>query len=177
MLKNPRILDPMPWEFFIQEFKAKYVTEMYRETKWKQFLTLKQRNLSVAEYEKAFSHLGKYASESVLTEAFRCRQFEDGLNESIKGYLAPMTSLQQVNFYQFVKAAMKVERFEASSRERFHNKRFSRGASSSSGKRVRESQEESVYSSTTRGRRQGPSTGRGASAGPGETPECPHCHL
>ena len=67
---------------------------MYNESKWKQFLTLKQRNLSVVEYEKEFSHLIKYAPESVLTEAFRCRQFEDGLNESIKGYLALVTSLQ-----------------------------------------------------------------------------------
>ena len=116
MLKSPRIPNPMPWEFFVQEFRAKYVTEMYRETKWKQFLTLKQRNLSVAEYEKEFSHLRKYALESVLTKAFRCRQFEDGLIESIKGYLAPVTSLQQVNFYQLVQAVMKVERFEASSR-------------------------------------------------------------
>ena len=84
MLKSPRIPDPMPWEFFVQEFKAKYVTEMYRETKWKQFLTLKQRNLSMAEYEKEFNHLSKYAPELVLTEALRCRQFENGLNESIK---------------------------------------------------------------------------------------------
>ena len=67
---------------------------MYKESKWKQFLTLKQRNLSVAEYEKEFSHLIKYSPESVLTEAFRCRKFEDGLNESIKGYLAPVTFLQ-----------------------------------------------------------------------------------
>ena len=180
MLKSSRILDPMPWEFFVQEFKANYVTEMYRGTKWKQFLTLKQRNLSVAEYEKEFSYLSKFAPESVLIEAFRCRQFGDGLNESKKEYLAPVTSLQHVNFYQLVQAAMKVERFEASSRERFQKKRFSRGASSSSGKRVKESQAESVYSSTTRGRRQGPSTtpstGRGASTGPGETLECPHCH-
>ena len=43
---------------------------MYKESKWKQFLNLKQRNLSVAEYEKEFSHLSKYASELVLTEAF-----------------------------------------------------------------------------------------------------------
>ena len=75
---------------------------------------------------------------------------------------------------------MKVERFEASSRERYQKKRFSKGASSSSGKRVRESQVESVYNSNSRGRRQGPSiapcNGRGASTGPGETPECPHCH-
>ena len=75
-----------------------------------------------------------------------------------------------MNFYQLVQVAMKVERFEASSKERFQKKGFSRGASSSSGKRVRESQAESVYNSTTRERRQGPSiapsTGRDALAGP-----------
>ena len=75
---------------------------------------------------------------------------------------------------------MKVEKSEASSRERFQKRKFFRGASSSSGKRVKESQTESVHSSATRGRRQGnivvPSTGRGASTGLGETPECPHCH-
>ena len=92
---------------------------MYRETKWKQFLNLKQRNFLVAEYEKEFSHLSKYAPLSVLTEAFRCRKFEDGLNEFIKRYLAHVTSLKQVIFYQLVQAAMKVEKYEASSRERF----------------------------------------------------------
>ena len=72
---------------------------MYRDSKWKQFLNLKQRSLSVAEYEKEFSHISKYTPELVLTEAFRCRQFEDGLHESIKRYLALMTSLQTVDFY------------------------------------------------------------------------------
>ena len=52
VLRSPRLLDPIPWEFFIQEFKAKYVPDMYLETKWKQFLNLKQKNLSVTEYEK-----------------------------------------------------------------------------------------------------------------------------
>ena len=96
MLKSPGIPNPMTWEFFVQEFKAKYVTDMYRESKWKQFLNMKQRNLSMAE---EFSHLNKYAPEVVLTEAFLCKQFEDGLHDSIKRYLAPVTSLQQVNFY------------------------------------------------------------------------------
>ena len=52
----------------------------------KQFLNLKQRNLSMAKYEKEFSHLSKYVHESVIIEAFRSRQFEDGLNESMKRY-------------------------------------------------------------------------------------------
>ena len=72
----------------------------------------------MAEYEKEFSHLIKYAPELVLTEAFRCRQFEDGLHDSIKRYLGPMTSLQQVDFYQLIQAAMKVERRKMNSKER-----------------------------------------------------------
>ena len=32
-LRSPRILNSMTWEFFVQEFKAKYVIEMYRESK------------------------------------------------------------------------------------------------------------------------------------------------
>ena len=134
-------------------------------------------NLSVAEYEKEFSHLSKYAPELVLTEAFRCRQFEDGLHDSIKRYLAPITSLQQVDFYQLVQAAMKVERLETSIKERSQKNKFSRGASSSSGKRARESQTQSEYSFATRGRRQGsnvaPGTGRGL-VGQREILECPH---
>ena len=75
---------------------------------------------------------------------------------------------------------MKVERLETSSKERSQKKKFSRGASSSSGKRARESLAQSEHSAATRGRRQGsnvaPSTGRGASVGHGEIPECPYFH-
>ena len=53
--------------------------------------------------------------------------------------MAHVTIFQQVNFYQLVQAAMKLERFEASSKERFQKKNFSKGASCSSGKRARES--------------------------------------
>ena len=134
VLRSLRLPDPMPWGFFVQEFKAKYVSDMYREIKWKQFLNLKQRNLLVVEYEKEFNHLSKYTPESVLTEAFWCRQFEDGLNESIKRYLVPVTVLQQVNFYRLVQETMKVEKSEASNKERFQKRNLSRGASSSSGK-------------------------------------------
>ena len=35
VLRSPGLLNPLPWEFFIQEFRAKYVSNMYRETKWK----------------------------------------------------------------------------------------------------------------------------------------------
>ena len=65
------------------------------------------------------------------------------------------------------------------SQERKKEKKFSRGGSSS-GKRPRESQVDSVQGSATRGRRQGPtmtqSSGRGTSTGQEEKHVCPHCH-
>ena len=134
MLRNPLHLEPISWDFFVQEFYTKYVTDDYKESKWKQF-----PNLIVAGYEKEFSRLSKYALEPVLTETFRCRQLEDGLKESIKRYLTTVTSLQVVNFYQLVQSAMKIEKFEMVSQERNRERKFSRG-SSSSGKRTRDSQ-------------------------------------
>ena len=130
--------DPISWDLFVQEFQTKYVTDDYKETKWKQFLNLKQGKLTVAEYEKEFSRLSKYALELVLTKTFRCRQFEDGQKESIKRYLTAVTSLQVVIFYQLVQATMKIEKSKMKSQERKSGRNFSRG-SSSSGKRARES--------------------------------------
>ena len=84
---------PNSWDFFVQEFHTKYVIDDYKETKWKQFLNLKQGNLTIVDDEKEFSRLSKYAPELVLIETFRYKQFEDGLKESIKRYLMAVTSL------------------------------------------------------------------------------------
>ena len=115
VLRNPLLPDPVTWDYFVIEFNTKYVTDDYKESKWKQFLTLRQGKLTVAKYEKEFNCLSKYAPESVLTKKFRCRQFEEGLNESIKRYLKAVTSLQVVNFYQLVQAVIKIERSEMKS--------------------------------------------------------------
>ena len=135
--------------------------------------------MTVVEYEKEFSCLSKYAPEPILTETFRCRQFEDGLNESIKMYLTAITSLQAVNFYQLVQAAMKFEKFEMMSEERKSERKFSKGSSFSS-KRTTESQVELVHSATTKGRRKGltmtSSSGRGTPTGEEERIECLYCH-
>ena len=157
----------------------KYVTDDYKESKWKHFLTLRQGKLTMAEYEKEFSRLCKYARESFLKEKFRCTQFEEGLHESIKRYLTAVTSLQVFNFYQLVQAAIKIEKSEMKSQERMKNKKFSRG-DSSSGKRRRESQVDSIQVLATRGRRQGPTmtkgSGRGTSTGQEERPTCLYCY-
>ena len=133
----------------------------------------------MAEYEKEFSRLSKYAPELVLMETFRCRQFADGLKESIKMYLTVVTSFKAVNFYQLVQAAMKIEKSEMKSKERNRERKFFRGGSSSS-KRTRECKVDSVQGFSIRGRRQGPTMtqgfSRGISTGQDERPECPQCH-
>ena len=98
-MRNPLLPDPVTCDYFFTKFNTKYVTKDFKESKWKQFLTLRQGKLTVDEYEKEFSCLSNYAPESVLTEKFRCRQFEDSLHESIKRYLTTVTWLQVVNFY------------------------------------------------------------------------------
>ena len=52
VLRNPLLLEQISWDFFVQEFQTKYVTNDYKETKWKQFLNMEQGNLIMAENEK-----------------------------------------------------------------------------------------------------------------------------
>ena len=69
-MRNPLLPDLITWDFFVQEFKTKYVTDNYKDTKWKQFLNLKQGYLIVAEYEKEVSRLNKYPPKPIITETF-----------------------------------------------------------------------------------------------------------
>ena len=130
VLRNPLLPDPITWDYFVTEFNKKYVTDDYKESKWKIFLTLRQGKMTVAEYEKEFNRLSKYAPESVLTEKFRCGQFEDGLHESIKRYLMAVTSLQAINIYHLVQAVIKIKKSEMKSQEIKKEKKFSRRGSS-----------------------------------------------
>ena len=67
VLRNPLLLEPISWDFFVREFQIKYVNDGYKKTKWKQFLNMKRGNPTVAEYEKEFSCLSKCTPELVLT--------------------------------------------------------------------------------------------------------------
>ena len=68
---------------------------------------------------------------------------------------------------------MKIEKSEMKNQERNRERKFSRGGSSSC-KRTRESQVDSVHGLATRGKRQGPTvtqgSGRGISTGEEESP-------
>ncbi|XP_040948153.1 uncharacterized protein [Gossypium hirsutum] len=74
------------WDFFQEEFRKKYISQRFIDQKRKEFLELKQGRMSVAEYEREFVRLSKYAQECVPTEAIMCKRFEEGLNEDIRLY-------------------------------------------------------------------------------------------
>ncbi|XP_040940189.1 uncharacterized protein [Gossypium hirsutum] len=74
----------LTWEFFQNEFKKKYVGKRYLDKKNREFLDLRQWNKTVAEYEREFVYLSRYARDVVPTEEKMCIRFEEGLNDEIR---------------------------------------------------------------------------------------------
>ncbi len=59
------------------EFRKKYVSHVYLEARRREFLALRQRQLTVSEYEQEFVRLSGYALEIMPIEVDRCRRFEE----------------------------------------------------------------------------------------------------
>ncbi|XP_028110951.1 uncharacterized protein LOC114309420 [Camellia sinensis] len=64
-------------------FQDKYLPPTARERLRQEFKDLKQLNMSVAEFEAAFSNLSRFAPELVATEKRRCFEFEQRLRTKI----------------------------------------------------------------------------------------------
>ncbi|KAA3461597.1 maturase K [Gossypium australe] len=102
------------WDFFLEEFRKKYISQRFVDQKRKEFLELKQGKMTVAEYEHEFVRLSKYAQECVSTEAILCKRFEDGLNEDI---ILLVGILELKEFVVLVKRACKVEELKKKKRK------------------------------------------------------------
>ena len=70
-------------EFFLAEFRKQYEGHIYLSNMRREFHNLKQKHMSVTEYQREFTRLSKYAPEMLVTEEEKCRKFEDGLNDLI----------------------------------------------------------------------------------------------
>ncbi|XP_028103181.1 uncharacterized protein LOC114302363 [Camellia sinensis] len=66
----------LTWEAFVVAFQDKYLPPTARERLRQEFKDLKQLNMSVVEFEAAFSSLSRFAPELVATEERRCFEFE-----------------------------------------------------------------------------------------------------
>ncbi|XP_012477541.2 uncharacterized protein LOC105793161 [Gossypium raimondii] len=102
------------WDFFQEEFRKKYISQRFIDQNRKEFLELKQGRMSVAEYEREFVRLSKYAQECVPIEAIMCKRFEDGLNEDIRMFVG---MLELKEFVVLVGRACKAEELNKEKRK------------------------------------------------------------
>ena len=103
------------WKFFLDEFKKHYVGRIYLNNMRREFHNLKQRQMSVTEYQREFTRLSKYAPEVLVSEEKKCCRFEDGLNDHIRAHV---TAFCHEDFSKIVTCALNVERVKKEERER-----------------------------------------------------------
>ena len=108
-------LKRITWKFFLDEFKKHYVGRIYLANMRREFHNLKQRQMSVTEYQREFTRLSKYAPEILVSEEEKCRRFEDGLNDHIRAHV---TAFCHEDFSKIVTCALNVERVKKEERER-----------------------------------------------------------
>ena len=107
--------ESVTWKFFLDEFKKQYVGHIYLNNMRREFHNLKQRQISVTEYQREFTRLSKYAPEILVFEEERCREFEDGLNDHIRAHV---TGLCHEDFSKIVTCAVNIERVKKEENER-----------------------------------------------------------
>ncbi|MQL81543.1 hypothetical protein Taro_014004 [Colocasia esculenta] len=81
-------------------------SECVQEKKAAEFAALKQRSLSMAEYEAQFSRLACYADHLVNTERMKAKHFLNGLNPQ---YITQLAPLDIKTYAEMVKKAQLLE--------------------------------------------------------------------
>jgi hypothetical protein len=102
-----------------------------KKLKKKEFLTLKQGNMTVSEYLDEFTHLSRYAPDEVNTDAKRQERFLDGLIGPLNYHLQSHTF---PNFQMLLNKAIGLENKRKELREQ-KRKFQSQGQSSSNTRR------------------------------------------
>ena len=72
---------------FLEAFQEKYFPRHVRESKEREFLSLDQGLLTVADYEAKFLELERYAPHICADERRRIGKFVDGLRGPIRRYV------------------------------------------------------------------------------------------
>ncbi|XP_058002217.1 uncharacterized protein LOC131179402 [Hevea brasiliensis] len=97
------------WSDFLREFRQKRVPDTYVDMKLQEFLSLKQGNKSVAEYERDFFCLSHYAGNLLTTSRDRCKWFEASLKPSLR---IQVVGFIHENFSELISQALELERIE-----------------------------------------------------------------
>ena len=121
--------ESITWKFFLDEFKKHYVGRICFSNMRREFHNLRQRQMSVTEYQREFTRLSKYAPEILVSEEEKCRRFEDGLNDLIRAHV---TGFCHDDFSKIVTCALNVERVKKAEKERKDKRQGKKNLSQSS---------------------------------------------
>ena len=97
----------LTWDDFLREYYEKYALAVYKREKRREFIELKQNNMSVAEYGLKFTQLSVYATNLISSEEGKCQKFEEGLHFDIQNRLTPY---DLENFSRLIAAAVRAEK-------------------------------------------------------------------
>ncbi|WRX23776.1 Retrotransposon gag domain - like 10 [Theobroma cacao] len=98
---------PPTWLDFLREFDGQYYTHFHQKEKNREFLSLKQRSLTIEEYEARFNKLMSYVPNLVKTEQDQANYFEEGLRNEIKDR---MTVMGKELYKEVVQIALRAEK-------------------------------------------------------------------
>ena len=97
----------MTWGEFIKLFLGKFFHASTRHAKAREFLELKQGNMTMLEYIAKFIELARFGDDYVATDMAKVQKFKDGLKLSIGGKIVGLL-LQDTD--SMVRTSMAIER-------------------------------------------------------------------
>ena len=99
-------MEAMTWVDFRELFMSKFFPASTRHVKAREFLDLRQGDMTVLKYVERFTELARFADDYVAIDLAKVRRFEDGLRLSIKGNIMGLL-LQDMD--AMVRTAMAIE--------------------------------------------------------------------
>ncbi|WRX24309.1 Retrotransposon gag domain - like 10 [Theobroma cacao] len=102
-----RFTTPQTWSDFLREFDGQYFTYFHQKEKKREFLSLKQGNLTVEEYKARFNELMLYVPDLVKSEQDQVNYFKEGLRNEIR---EQMTVTGREPHKEVVQMALRVEK-------------------------------------------------------------------
>ncbi|KAI8555642.1 hypothetical protein RHMOL_Rhmol05G0189100 [Rhododendron molle] len=85
---EPPVLKKVTWKEFITAFNEQYFPLLYQYDMEHEFSSLRQGNMSVAEYDAKFIKLSRFAPDLIRTEDAKCRRFQFVLDPDIRAGVA-----------------------------------------------------------------------------------------
>ncbi|WRX21068.1 Retrotransposon gag domain - like 10 [Theobroma cacao] len=106
-------ITPQTWSDFLREFDGQYFTYFHQKEKNREFLSLKQGNLTVEEYETRFNELMLYVPDLVKSEQDQASYFEERLRNGIREL---MTVTGREPHKEVVQMALRAEKLATENR-------------------------------------------------------------